>query len=237
MRRRFQNLHGPSRSSVALGAAFITLILAAVFPYVYPTARIGMNCTDLASPIGGNNRSLLAQAGEDAQNLDLEVDVPPQITTDMPLEVKVTFVNKDIGPAILYFGGGTPPLTTDSTAIGLRLEITRLDGSALVDQGPQGAPAGWPTTWVDPVRLHLLGARSRCTETINYPLQDLAGSLSPGDYRIRAFYYNNNPGILQPPAGTSPTATPAYTDQGIWIGSTASPEVRFSILSPGSLAP
>ncbi len=50
MRRRFQNLHGPSRSSVALGAAFITLILAAIFPYVYPDARLGMECTDLASP-------------------------------------------------------------------------------------------------------------------------------------------------------------------------------------------
>jgi len=237
IRRRFRNLHGPSRASVALGAALITLIAAAAFPYFYPDVRTRINCTDLASPIGGNNRSLLAQAGDDAQNLDLALHVPPQITSDMSLEVKVTFLNKDIGPVILYFGGGVPPLTTDPNQVGLRLEITRLDGSALVNQGATAPPAGWPSTWVDPVRLHLLGARSSCTETISYPLPQIAGSLTPGDYRIRAFYANTNRGILQPPLGSAPTATPAYTDQGIWTGRAASPEVRFSILSPGSLAP
>jgi hypothetical protein len=66
---------GVDRTTLAIFAAFAVLFFAIVFPRLYPAAKRGPQCSDLAAPLGGNNRSILAQTGGDQQVLDLELDV------------------------------------------------------------------------------------------------------------------------------------------------------------------
>jgi hypothetical protein len=192
-----------------------------------------VTCTDLAAPLGGNNRSMLAQAGDNAQNLALELAIENDpVPPGEPLRVSVRFVNNDIGPVILYLDG-TPPLTTDANVIGLRLEMRDLnDSPVLVGTGPE-LPAGWLVDPIPSTQLHLLGSRARCHQTISIDVSQL----QPGDYRIRAYYYNNYSGKweLNWTNRDQPSPTAAYTDQGVWTAKNpiSSAEIRFTISPPG----
>jgi hypothetical protein len=227
------------RTILAIIAAGATLVGAILFPRLYPAAQRGPNCSQLASPIGGNNRSVLAQGDSGQPNLSLDLSMDSaSIRQSAPISVQVTFVNGNVGPVILYLTGLRPPLSNDANAIGLRFELTRLDGTPLLaNEATTDVPLGTAPSWVDPGLLHLLGSRDRCSERYEFSLDP--GVLAPGDYRIRAFYRNVNVGTQRPfgQFDPTPTATPAYFDQGIWTGSISSQEIRFTVEVPGAPTP
>jgi hypothetical protein len=192
-----------------------------------------VTCTDLAAPLGGNNRSMLAQVGDNTQNLALELGIENDpVLPGEPLRVSVRFVNNDIGPVILYLDG-TPPLTTDANAIGLRFEMTNLSDTPVLAGPAPALPPGWLVDPIPPSQLHLLGSRARCHQTVSIDVSQL----QPGDYRIRAYYYNDYSGKweLNWTAPDQPSPTAAYTDQGVWTAKSpiSSSEVRFTISAPG----
>lgn len=224
-------------SRLLLFLVLAVLLGISTLPRFAPALRQGPQCTDLAAPIGGNNRSLLAQAGDDPQELGLELRLSSRIiATDQTLEVQLTFVNNDNGPVILYLTDATPPLTRLENDAGVSFEIRQVGTDQLVtdNAAPRGAPQSYPSD-----DLHLLGSHARCTQTYRYPVQQLSAlGLQLGEYRIRAFYSNPSSGVLPAPAsGQPPTATPAYSDQGVWVGNTSSEEVLFSVVPPGAAAP
>jgi len=228
---------GFNRARLLLFLVLAVLIAVSTLPRFAPALRQGPQCTDLAAPIGGNNRSLLAQAGDDPQELNLELRLASRVVaTDQTLEVQLTFANSDTGLVILYLTDATPPLTRLDNDAGVSFEIRRVGTDQLVtdNAGPRGAPQSYPHE-----QLHLLGSHARCTQTYRYPMQQLSGlGLQAGEYRIRAFYSNPSSGVLPPPpSGQAPTATPAYSDQGVWVGSTSSEEVLFSVVAPGAAPP
>jgi hypothetical protein len=234
--RRFERLREQfaemNRVYLALFLAGGYLFLAIVGPLIYPAARRGLQCSDLAAPLGGNNRSVLALSGNDPQELKLELKLENStIQQGDPLRVNVRFVNQDIGPVILYLERGRPPINTVQT-VGLRFEIRNLADTPMVDEGARPLPAGWRAVPIDSERLHLLGSRARCNESFSLPL-----TLQPGDYRIRAFYFNDFAGIWESnvPPGDELTPTQAYQDQGVWTrtDSIVSEEIRFTISPPG----
>lgn len=248
-RERLNTVREIDRVTLAIIASAIAILGAIIFPKVAPAAKHGIQCTDLPAPIGGNNRSLLAQVGVGTQPLDLQISLDSSsIGLNDDLKVNVTFVNNDIGPEILFFAptSSNPKITTDDYAVGLHFVITRVDGTQLNFNQPVSNP--WTSgpgyehssTWANPIYLHLLGSRSRCSMSFHYNLnQEYATlypgiGLPPGDYRIQAFYYNNNIGTTRPlnAGDPTPTATPAYTDQGVWTGSISSSEVRFTVRGP-----
>jgi len=215
----------------------LLLVVISTLPRFAPAVRQGPQCTDLAAPIGGNNRSILAQTGGDPQELNLELRLASSvIATDQTLEIQLTFANNDTGPVILYLTDATPPLTRLENDAGVSFEIRRIGTDQLVtdNAAPRGAPQSYPRE-----DLHLLGSRARCTQTYRYPVPQLSAlGMQPGEYRIRAFYSNPSSGVLPPPAsGQPPTATPAYSDQGVWVGSTSSGEVLFSVVTAGAAPP
>lgn len=225
------------RTRFALVIGLMLLVGVTVLPRVYPAAQLGPQCTNLAAPIGGNNRSVLAQSGGDPQALDLELRLPNRIVaSDQPLELNVTFANQDIGPVILYLADTLPPLTRLQNDTGLSVEIRRVGTDQILSDNaaPRGAPQVYPSE-----DLHLLGSRARCTQVYSLSPQQLSAiGVTTGEYRIRAFYSNPSPGVLPLPAsGQAPTATPAYSDQGVWVGQTSSDEVLFSIVAPGAAPP
>lgn len=225
------------RTRVALFLALAVLLALSFLPRFAPVIRQGPQCTDLAAPIGGNNRSVLAQSGGDEQALGLELRLPNRIVaSDQPLEINVTFANQDIGPVILYLTGTMPPLTRLQNDAGLSIEIRRVGTDQILSDNaaPRGAPQVYPSE-----DLHLLGSRARCTQVYSLSPQQLGAiGLTTGEYRIRAFYGNPSSGVLPLPAsGQAPTATPAYSDQGVWVGQISSDEVLFSIVAPGAAPP
>lgn len=235
-RNRIGSLAGP-RAILFLVMILLLALAAATRFAPIPLVRQGPQCTDLAPPIGGNNRSILAQSGDDPQSLDLNLWLSSTaVATDQALEINVTFSNDDAGPVILYLTDATPPITRLDNDAGLSFEIRRVGTDQVVSDGaaPRGAPQSYP-----PEQLHLLGSHTHCTQTYRYSVQQLSAlGLQPGEYRIRAFYSNPSSGILPAPAsGQPPTATPAYSDQGVWVGSTSSAEVLFSVVAPGAAAP
>jgi len=212
----------------------LVLLGISLLPHFAPAIRQGPQCTDLAAPIGGNNRSVLALSGGDEQALDLELRLPTRIiSSDQPLEIDVTFANKDIGPVILYLTDTLPPLTRLENDTGLSLEIRRVGTDQILsdNSAARGAPQSYPRE-----QLHLLGSRARCTQRYALSPQQLGAiGLTTGEYRIRAFYRNPSSGVLPLPAsGEVPTATPAYSDQGVWVGQISSAEVLFSVVAPGA---
>jgi hypothetical protein len=233
---RFAAFSGPRLLLSLVVILLLALAAASQFAPI-PLVRQGPQCTDLAPPIGGNNRSVLAQSGGDPQNLDLDLWLTSAVVaTDQTLEVHVTFNNSDNGPVILYLTDTTPPITRLDNDTGLSFEIRRVGTDQIVSDGaaPRPAPQSYPRD-----QLHLLGAGARCTQTYRYSVQQLSAlGLQPGEYRIRAFYSNSSSGVLPPPeSGLPPTATPAYSDQGVWVGSTSSEEVLFTVVAPGAAAP
>lgn len=224
------------RSKLLVGVAAVILVAVIVMPRVYPAARLGPECSSLAHPIGGNNRSLLAQAGDDQQALELDIALADQTTTiNQPLEVRVTFINQDIGPIILYLSPQDPPLIPDANGIGLFFEISQI-GTA--NQLIESVPPPQPPASFNYDDLHLLGSRSRCHETFILSAARLQSlGLQPGEYRMRAYYRNTSEGQLPlpDPALGMPTATPMYQFQGVWTGRTSSNEVIFTVLSANTV--
>ncbi len=200
-----------------------------------PADQWTVTCTDLAAPLGGNNRSMLAQTGDNTQNLALELRIENDpVAPGEPLRVSVRFVNNDIGPVILYLDGQTPPISSSANIIGLSLAIKHLDDTTTALEAPAPVtPNGWQTAPIPSNQLHLLGSRARCHQTI---LIDVS-QLQPGDYRIRAYYFNNYSGKWQSnfTARDQPSPTAAYVDQGVWTARNpiSSSEVRFTIRPPG----
>ncbi len=226
---------GVNSRHVALIVAAVLLGIAFIVPRYYPNARRGVLCTDLAAPIGGNNRSVLAFHSEQRDALKLEISLEnDQIVYGEPLVVRVTFINTDRGPLILHIPDRPPILTGNDAVQGVTLQITSVGGAvALRDQPDTYSP---PPYFPDQVGLHLLGARARCHQTYRLSAATLQGiGLQPGEYRIRAFYRNTSAGNLlavMPPDATA-TPFPEYTgDQGVWVGEAASGEVRFTVLPP-----
>lgn len=217
-----------------------TLFLAILFPRVVPAARRGPECTNLTHPIGGNNRSVLAQTGSKGEAIELDLNLEETtIRAGDPLKIQLTFVNQDIGPVILYLMEREPILTRTNPATGLSIPsvtflITRVTETApLIDQIGTALNLNQPTQF-DYNDLHLLTSRSRCTESFTVSgskLQQIG--VQPGEYRIQAFYRNDSAGTLPLPDFGTPTATPAYNDQGVWVGEISSEEVRFTVVVPG----
>ncbi len=234
--RRLQRLRQWNRSQLGLILALVTLLFTLLFPRYFPAARNGPQCSDLAPPIGGNNRSILAHRSDQADALDLDIELAARtIGPNSPLEVTLTFVNRDRGPVILHIPDQDAILTNNPAVEGITLDITSVDLTVNV--------ASQPGTYTPPAvftgasfrTLHLLGARARCHETITISAQTLQNlGLVPGqDYRIRAFFRNSSAGNL-PQANlqvgvVTATPFPEYTTQGVWTGTVSSEEVRFRI--------
>lgn len=221
------------RTTLAIIASALTLFAAIVFPRVYPTARRGPACSDLAPPLGGNNRSVLAYESDNPDALDLDLTlVEDTISVNDPLVVQLTFINQDRGPLILHLNREGPILTANADVQGVRFEITRVNGGAVSDQQEFYQP---PATFSDPEQLHLLGSRARCSEEYAFSPTELAAiGIGAGEYRIRAYFRNTSPGDPRPiqPVNATATPIPEYVDnQGVWVGSASSGEVRFSIIT------
>lgn len=232
----FYRLRSADRSlqGMIVGAV-VAVVAMTVFPGILPVARNGIQCSSLAQPLGGNNRSVLAHRSDqiDAIDLDLELD-SRVIGADSPLRLVLTFINEDRGPLILHMPNQTPIVTNDPNVQGITLEITSADNS--------GALANQPGTYTPPAvfvgetfnTLHLLGSHSRCHETITIS-SDVLRSIGvvPGrDYRIRAFYTNSSDGDLITASSANATATPFpdyVNSQGVWTGRVSSEEVRFTV--------
>ncbi len=224
------------RDLVALILAALTLLGAIVFPRVLPAARNGPQCTDLAAPLGGNNRSVLAFVNDQRHSLDMTLDLEKQtIVVGEALRVRIAFSNGSSGPMILHLNRESPILTANASVQGITFEITRVGDTATVPDQPRDYQP--PVTFTDTATLHLLGSRARCNQEYVISASDLAAlGIQVGDYRIRASYRNNSPGDPRPIQPVDATATPFpeyVTSQGVWTGDAESNEIRFSIVNPG----
>jgi hypothetical protein len=233
VRERFNTVNS---TMLLVTVAGLILLAVIALPRVYPAGQRGIQCTDLAAPIGGNNRSALSYAGGDAQSLGLEVKVDDPVSASQTMDVTVTFINEDIGPVILYLPGIDPLLTNDANSTGLNVEFTRAADGALLND-PSGARL--PQIYAfDRSDLHLLGSRARCSVTVSISPQRMAeiGLGAGSDYRVRAIYRNNDAGT-QATAVPNATATPAIPNgqfppapiQGVWTGEVSSNEERFTV--------
>ncbi len=239
-RRRRPRFSRPSVESI--NRKYLTLIIAGVLiatailvPRYYPNVRRGTLCTNLAAPIGGNNRSVLGFRSNQKDALKLEISLDSDaITFGEPLTVRVTFINTSSGPLILHVPNRPPILTGNDAVQGVTLQITSVgNAAALRDQPDTYSP---PPYFPDQVGLHLLGARARCHQTYRISAATLQGiGLQPGDYRIRAFYRNTSTGSLLAVMPSDATATPFpeyANDQGVWVGEAVSGEIRFTVRAP-----
>ena len=221
-----------SRRGLAVVLAVAALLAAAIFPRYYPDARSGPRCADLAAPLGGNNRSVLAYNSDQRGALDLELTLDESnFGSGEGVRLRLTFINEDQGPIILHLNLDGPILTANDAVAGITFEITRVGaGAPIADQGRTYQP---PATFSDPDTLHLLGSRARCSENYTLSATDLAAiGVTAGEYRIRAYYRNTNPGDPRPiqPIDATATPYPQYaTTQGVWVGESRSNEVRFAI--------
>ncbi|MBN1679970.1 MAG: hypothetical protein JW966_06730 [Anaerolineae bacterium] len=229
-----------NRTNVAIGAAALMLVLAIAFPRVYPAAKRGPTCSDLANPLGGNNRSSLSYSKNDQVLLGLDITLEKDtINPTEAIIARVTFVNEDIGPAILYLPRDNPVILIRPdqpvTNAGVTFEVTRVGTS--FTRIEQALPAVVPSR-VNPEELHLLGSRARCTEEFRISPDLLLAAGVPlevnGEYRVRAYYRNNNPGAQRTllAGDATPTATPAYFDQGVWTGQISSSEGLLTVRGP-----
>lgn len=217
-------------------------------PLALPQLKAGAVCTKLPNAPGGNRQSLLAYPKEDSdlQRLVLDLDILTDTQTDTgdpvikagePLWVRVTFVNRDIGPITLYLQedvknvGSVADLGPQGVT-GLIFEVRAVGSDVLLrDQGTNRSAARQLTSFPLENQFMLL-ANSRCFMDVEFSVDQLnvMGLRGPGEYRIRVFYRNASRGTLAtPPGGAVPSATPMFEDQGVWTGTTQSREVRFRI--------
>jgi len=221
-----------TRRGLAVALSIAVLLALLVFPRVFPKVRSGPRCSELAPPLGGNNRSVLAFNSDQRGALDLELALDKErFNSGEAVRLRLTFINEDQGPIILHLNLDEPILTANQTVAGVTFEITRVGGGApIADQGRTYQP---PATFSNPDTLHLLGSHARCSEEYTLSATDLAAlGVTDGEYRIRAYYRNTSPGDPRPiqPIDATATPYPQYaTTQGVWVGEARSNEVRFAI--------
>ena len=90
VRQRFDALN---RTNFFVFLAGLILLAVIVVPRVVPQGQRGPACTDLAAPIGGNNRSALSYTDTDGQRLGLQVEVTDPVSAGQGMNVIVTFIN------------------------------------------------------------------------------------------------------------------------------------------------
>lgn len=198
----------------------------------YAPLRSGPRCSDLAAPLGGNNRSVISFKNDQRGALDLQLRLEKeQLRVGESLSVRLIFINESSGPLILHLNLEGPILTADPAVDGVTFEITRVGAGAPIANQPRTYQS--PVTFSNRDTLHLLGARTRCSESYAFSSADLAAiGVTEGEYRIRAYYRNDSPGDPRPiqPVDATATPYPQYaTTQGVWVGEARSNEVRFSI--------
>jgi hypothetical protein len=224
-----------------LGLVAFGLILSIGLRQVFPGADNGPQCTSLTSPPGGNQRSILAGYGGDAQSLELELEVKaeqetslgdPEIKQGQTLILYVVFKNEDIGSITLFMRDGLESVGLPGNVAGLFFEIKPIGSEVSYSEQPK--PGSEQPARFQPDDLHLLEAKRECRMTVEFSPDRLARmGIVPGEYRIRAFYINASRGVplTDPNSPATPTATPMFQDQGVWAGQTETREVRF-VLSP-----
>lgn len=220
------------RRGLAVILAGMALLAAAIFPRYYPEMRTGPRCSDLAPPLGGNNRSVLAFNSDQRGALDLELALDRErFRSGEAITLRLTFANEDQGPIILHLNRDEPIITANRAVAGVTFEITRVGGGAPI--ADQGRTYQSPATFDNPDTVHLLGSRARCSEEYTLRASDLAAlGVTDGEYRIQAYYRNTSPGDPRPiqPIDATATPYPQYaTTQGVWVGEARSSEVRFAI--------
>jgi hypothetical protein len=233
--------------NLIVGVIGLLLLLSLGLPLVltelFPSFGHGALCTNLPAPKGGNSRSLLALANGH-QKLKLELEVvsetinqdldEPVVRAGEPLLVRLTFVNEDIGPITLYYQPDQEVVGSfnDFEArllMGLVFEIRSVSTNSLLNDAPAIRPGVPQKTDFTLNELYNLPAHSKCFIEFRFSRERLI--TQPGEYRIRAFYRNRQPGTYIPatPSGNRPAPTPldGLNDQGVWVGTVQSNEVRF----------
>lgn len=231
--------------NLILGLIAIGLIMALGLPQAFPILNQGAICTNLPAPKGGNSRSLLALSNEH-QKLELDVEVlgtkaegseDVVIGSGSELVVRLTFDNRDIGPIMLYYRVdrevvGSFSTLDAQTAIGVIFEIRSVGSDIPVSDNLAVHPITPQRSDFTLEELYILPAATKCFIEFHFTPERLAQmGVGQGEYRIRAYYRNRQPGIYIPPtpSGNNPIPTAMFTDQGVWIGTVQSDEDRFRI--------
>lgn len=223
--------------AVGLGAA---LLYPSLQPYTDDVPIVGealssitdignVRCSNLAAPQGGYQRSLLSLAGNPGEVPDLKIDVAINQATlaqGDALEVRVIFTNNDAGPVVVFIPENNLLVANSPAQAGIRLEFLNIvSGQTLTYAIPTTAVPNAPT--FRDTQIHLLRSHNQCSE-----VYELDVPLGIGEYSLRAFYANNNPGQLIVEANATPD--PGITNQGVW----ASPDpiesesLRLSVVPP-----
>jgi hypothetical protein len=179
-------------------------------PLFYPGHPARPHLFDLASPLGGNNRSVLSYKSNnpDTVTLNLELEKRTIVVGEL-LKLKVTFVNQDKGPVILVLPNQAPVITGRETVQAVTFRITPVTSDTAFDQPQRDYQPS--AAFEDISILHVLGARARCSESYTITSSDLAALVGPGtgEFRIRAYYRNNSDGDLSAVTNLAlATATP-----------------------------
>ena len=150
---------------MAIGLAFTILIYPVLIPRVAPFLQAGVTCNDLAAPRGGNARSMLAIAGNDPQNLELNIYLPrTALAFGDPLKLDVLFTNQDAGP-IIFFMPELSDLTQNSQAsMGVTVQIRNIatGQSPTIFRILTDPPAGIPFSTAE---IHLLRSHDTCKQS------------------------------------------------------------------------
>lgn len=223
----------------------IGVFISLFVPWAVPPLNRGAICTNLPAPKGGNSRSLLALSNQH-QKMDLQVEVVGEEREGSPdifvrsgteLLVRLTFDNNDVGPITLYYEPDREVIGSFSTldaqnAMGVVFEIRPVGSDFSASDNPSIRSLTPQQNQFGLDELYILPAESRCYIEFRFTPERLQQiGVTAGEYRIRAYYRNRQPGTYIPatPSGNRPAPTAMFADQGIWIGTVQSNEVRFRI--------
>lgn len=223
--------------NIILALIAIALVVSLAAPRVVPGADLGARCENLPNPRGGNRQSLLARQG--GQEMALEIDVVDavrngdeiRVPANEPITFRVSFENNDIGPITLFYNEEALAIgdieILPAGYFGLILEIqSEATDNILSDTTPtefiQTNPqADTPLYTYELEDLYLLRAGGKCFVEVRLSSEQLSRiGMGVGEYRVRAFYRNQDQGvyIAPTPNAPEPTATAAFPDLGVWAG-------------------
>lgn len=223
--------------NIILVIVAVALVASLVTPEVVPEADLGARCTNLPNARGGNRQSLLAQG---SQNMAISLDIVDALAREgdevtiaigEPITLRVTFINNDAGPITLFWNeeaavvGNIDALSQGVLGIVIEFEA-QLNDSILTDSIPpefiQPNPAATvPQYTYDLEDLYLLRASGKCFVDIRLSSEQIQRiGLTVGEYRVRAYYQNQDQGIYIPPTPNEPdpTATPMFDNANVWSG-------------------
>ncbi len=228
MRRIRDTFNETPNSVLTVGGAFLVLTLLILLPRIFPTERVGVECSRMANPIpGGNNGSHLTAQSEGLLSLQLTL-AQSNISTIDALAPTVIFQNGGVG-SVTIFLVPQEALLRDDGSQGLHFEIRRSpDGAVFAEPATIRPPV--PVRQVFPVEgLHVLGARQSCRQDFSFDPARLSNlGLPPGNYVIQAIY--RNPFSGQWNVAPQATATPIFPTQGVYVvNELRSNEIAFSI--------